>query len=109
MAHQLDQLQKQRHTALQDAAGKLPAGDRDALLQQAILQRYSKDRPQILVNDVPGQGTSFIALPTSTGSAFEDGFSSVQSLEHPIGIVPPSLLLDEEWQMYRAPSGLQIL
>ena len=109
MAHQLDQFQKQRDAVLQDAARKLASGDRDAMLAQAILQRYSKDRPQQLVSDVTADGTPYLPLPTSSQGNFEEGFSTVLQLEYPIGGVPPTILLEEEWTMYRNPSALKVL
>lgn len=109
MGHSFDQFQQQRDVALRDAAGKLPAGDRDALLTQAILQRYSKDRPREMVSDLAGDGSAFLALPSSGATAFEEGFSILRSIESPIGNVPPSLLLDDDWRIYRTPAGLKIM
>lgn len=96
--------QNQIKNVLQDAAGKLPIAASDAAILQAILQRYSKDRPQEKVTDVPGDGTSDIALP----AGYEDGFSILRSLEYPIGNVPPTYLEDDEWMFYRSPTGLKI-
>jgi hypothetical protein len=111
MTHTIDQFQNQRDIVLQDAAMKLATGDRDALLQQAIVQRYSKDRSREIVTDMPGLGTSFVNMPASTPDSFEDGFSIIKSVEYPIGQVPLSLVLEENWQIYRAPAptGLQVL
>src|SRR5713101_2669968 len=113
MSHTLDQFQTQRDVALRDAVAKLPSGDRDALLQQAILQRYSKDRPRELVSDQAGSGTALLALPQigagPTLEVFEDGFSSILRIEFPIGLVPPSYVLEEDFQQYRSPSGLQVM
>src|SRR5258708_100460 len=109
MSHTLDQFQSQRDVALRDAAGKLPSGDRDALLQQAILQRYSKDRPRELASDQPGNGTQLLAMPTTAPDVFEDGFSIIRSVEFPIGSFPPNYVLEEDWQIYRAPTGLQLM
>ncbi len=114
MSHTLDQFQTQRDVALRDAVGKLPSGDRDALLQQAILQRYSKDRPRELTSDQTGNGTQVIAMPATgpdadTDDFFEDGFSIIRAVEFPVGIVPPNLVLEEDWQIYRSPTGLQLM
>jgi hypothetical protein len=109
MAHQLDQFKAQRDAVLGDTAGKLPAGRRDVLLTQAILQRYSKDRPRELATDIAGNGTSLLALPSSGGDTFEVGFSSVRQIEFPIGSVPPDILLDEDWRLYRDPATLKIM
>lgn len=108
MSHSLDQFQAQRDVALRDAAAKLPAGDRDALLLQAF-QRYSKDRPRELVTDLNGNATSLLDMPVSGSDTFEDGFSTIEQIEHPIGSVPPTLLLEEEWQLYRTPTALKIM
>lgn len=109
MAHSLDQFQSQRDVALRDAAGKLPSGDRDALLAQAILQRYSKDRPRELVSDQAGNGTQLLGMPATGTDVFEDGFSFIRTIEYPLGSVPPNFLLEEDWQLYRTPSALQIM
>jgi hypothetical protein len=109
MSKALDQFQAQRDVVLRDAVGKLPPGDRDALLQQAILQRYSKDRPRELVSDQNGNGTQLIAMPSTAPDVFEDGFSIIHTVEFPVGMVPPNYILEEDWQIYRGPSGLQIM
>lgn len=109
MPKSFDQFQTQRDVALRDAAGKLPSGDRDALLVQAIVQRYSADRPREIASDQAGNGTALLDLPVSGSDAFEEGFSAIRLIEFPTGNVPPSFLLDEEWQMYRTPSGLKIM
>jgi hypothetical protein len=109
MSKSLDQFQQRRDVLLRDAAGKLPAGDRDALLDQAILQRYSVDRPREMVTDLASDGTGYLAMPAPSGAVFEDGFSILHSLEYPLAQLPPQFLLQEEWQLYRAPAGLKIL
>lgn len=105
MAKSFDQFQAQRDAVLQDAAVKLAPGDRDKMLLQAILQRYSKDRPRERVTDTAGNGTALIAVP----AGFEDGFSIITSIEFPIGNVPPSRIRDDEWQMYRDTSALKVM
>ncbi len=91
-------------SVIQDAANKLSANDRAAAVQQAILQRYSKDHPLQVVIDIPGNGTSDLPLP----EGYEDGFSYITQVEYPGGQVPAECLQDFEWQMYRAPSGLVV-
>lgn len=116
MSHAFTDFQAQRDAALQDAAGKLAAADRDRLLVQAILSRYSHDRPVEVVSDVtaPG-GTHDMPLPVdSSGSyVFEDGFSWVEAVEYPAGTqatVPATYLLDEDFLLYRnpPPTGLVV-
>src|SRR5579884_217934 len=102
-------------TRIQDAAAILAQADRDALITQAVQQRYSKDRPRVLVTDVAGNGSNLLALPTDSEQAgtpvgvFEDGFSQVRAIEFPIGELPPTYIEDPDWMMYRAPAGLKIL
>src|SRR5260370_19669498 len=113
MSRTLDQFQTQRDVVLRDGAAKLPSGDRDALLQQAILQRYSKDRPRELVSDQAGSGTALLALPQigagPTLEVFEDGFSVILRIEFPIGLIPPSYILEADFQPDRSPTGLQVM
>lgn len=114
MSHSFDEFQAQRDAALQDAAAKLAVADRDKMLVQAILQRYSKDRPREIVSDVvaPG-GTHDMPLPVPGAgvAVFEDGFSWLLAIEFPAGAnatVPATYLLDEDFSLYRSPTGLVI-
>src|SRR5260370_24274186 len=101
MSRTLDQFQTQRDVVLRDGAAKLPSGDRDALLQQAILQRYSKDRPRELVSDQTGNGTALLAMPQigagPTLEVFADRFSTVLLIEFPLRLSPPGYLPAEEF------------
>lgn len=97
---------------IQDPANKLAVADRDDAIAQAVRQRYSKDRARELVSDVAGNGTALLALPTGTSTPpeqWEEGFSEVRSIEFPIGDIPPTLLENYQWQMYRTPTGLKIM
>src|SRR5712691_10888734 len=112
MSHSLDQFATQRDVALRDSVGKLPSGDRDALLLQAIVQRYSKDRPREISSDAAGNGTQLLPMPVSGGDNFEDGFSIIRSIEFPSGRIPPSYIPEDDWRIYRAPAsggGLQVM
>jgi hypothetical protein len=99
------------NSIVQDGAGKLAAADRDAAITQAIVQRYSKDRPIINVADLPGNGGDGDAeggedLPVPAG--WELQFSQVMSLEYPVGQNPAEIVEDYDWTMYQAPSGWMI-
>ena len=112
MSHAFTDFQAQRDAALQDAAGKLAPAARDALLVQAILSRYSHDRPVEVVSDVtaPG-GTHDMPLPVDPNYVFEDGFSWLVALEYPAGAaatVPATYLLEEDFLLYRTPTSLVI-
>jgi hypothetical protein len=97
-------LQARVRILLQDAVTKLATADRDKLIEQAIQERYSKDRARELVADVAGNGTSDLTLPAT----HEDGFSVIRQIEYPIGNVPPTLIESADWQLYRTPTGLKL-
>jgi hypothetical protein len=96
-------------------------------IQQAILQRYSKDKPLVLVSDVQGTGTAFVALPVAfpgqpaqvgppavaaipaAYGTFDPLFSDITQIEYPIGKVPEEDIRSEDWELYRSPSGYQIM
>jgi len=100
---------------LSDDAGRLstgPDGDvRAALVQRAILQRYTLDAPLEIVSDVPGNGTNYLDVPTDPAqkAIFEPDFSIIKQIEFPIGQQPPQLVLDSDLRVYRTPAGYQIL
>ena len=95
---------------IQDAAGTLQLSDKDNMISQAVRQRYSHDRPREMVSDVTADGSANLALPTGgNGEQYEDGFSSIRSLESPIGLLPPTYLENDTWMVYRTPTGLVIL
>jgi hypothetical protein len=81
----------------------------DRFVQQAILQRYSKDRPLYIVSDVAGTGTAFTALPTSTKGTFDPHFSEIKKIEYPIGQIPDEDVRSEDWEIYRTPKGAQLM
>lgn len=98
-------------TRIQDGVGKLVSADRDSLINQAVKQRYSKDRARELVSDVSGNGTPDVALPqgpSTPAEQFEDGFSVVRSIEFPVGLIPESYVDSADWKLYRSPAGLKI-
>lgn len=64
----------------------------------------------LVVTDVAGDGSSLAPLPEgSDGEQFEESFSSIRSIEHPIGNIPPTTLEAVEFDLYRAPSGRKIM
>ena len=84
-----------------------------ALVERAIMQRYTLDAPLEIVSDVVGNGTNLLNLPVAPGSGtvplFEPNFSVIESIEYPIGQQPPQFVLDSDLRVYRTPSGYQIL
>jgi hypothetical protein len=95
---------------IQDGAGKLLVADRDNMISQAVRQRYSHDRPREMVSDVTADGSANLPLPQGTnGEQYEDGFSTIRSLEYLIGNLPPTYIENDTWMVYRTPTGLVIL
>lgn len=87
-----------------DDAGKLTTVQIDRAIALAV-ERYGKDRPRTKVEDITAAGGNSLALPTG----WEPGFSSLTSLESPVGKVPPSYLEQDSWGMYNAPAGMQVM
>ena len=109
MSKSWDLWQQELASRLQDPEQKLGPADRDVCLRQAILQRFSKDRPQELVSDVAGNGTADLPLPTHASGTFDEIFSKITQIEYPIGAVPETLLTEgDDWGMYRTPSALKV-
>lgn len=89
--------------AVRDDAAKLSVNDVSSAITQAVA-RYSKDRPRIKVQDLAAPGGNLLPLP----SAWEADFSQLNSLEYPIGNVPPDIIEPGGWAMYVTPAGVQI-
>ncbi len=87
-----------------DDANAITTGERDIAITLAV-SRYSKDRPQTKVEDLTAPGGQTLDLP----AAWESGFSGLQSLEYPVGNVPPSMIDTGAWGIYNAPGTRQIM
>lgn len=88
---------------VRDDAGKITIVQRDTAIASAI-ERYSKDRPVIKVEDITAPGGHYLPLP----EAWEDDFSHLQLIETPVGQVPPVMIPNNLWQLYQTPSGLNV-
>lgn len=89
---------------LRDDAGRITPTQRDTAIVTAVA-RYSKDRPRQKVEDIVAPGGYLLPLP----SAWEADFSQIQSLEHPIGNVPPVMISAQDYELYTSPSGVSIM
>lgn len=89
--------------AVRDDAQKLLSGEISGAIAQAVA-RYSKDRPRQKVEDIAATGGNLLPLP----NAWETDFSQLNSLEYPIGNVPPDIIRAGGWGMYATPAGLKI-
>ena len=87
-----------------DETGKLTdTDDYDSAITEA-LNRYSGNRPRLVVADIAGSGGSDYPVPTG----WVEGLSVVESIEYPAGQNPEIILDDDDWRLYRSPAGLKI-
>lgn len=87
---------------VRDDTGKIATGDRDVAIGLAR-ERYSKDRPRAKAEDLTAPGGYNLPLP----AAWQADFSSLRSLEYPIGETPPVLLA--EFGFYQAPDDSLVI
>ena len=85
-----------------------------AMVERAIIQRYSQDAPLYIVSDIEGNGTNNLPLPVAPGEGgdlpvFEPDFSVIETVEYPIGQQPVQFVLDSDIRLYRTPTGYQIM
>lgn len=86
---------------LRDDGARISPDQRNRALALAV-ERYGTDRPRQVVEDVAGDGTRALALPTG----WQADFSDVRSIEYPIGNIPPTEF--ETWELYQGPSSTVI-
>jgi hypothetical protein len=87
--------------AVKDDAGKLTdPGDYYRNIT-AALARYSRHRPAVAVEDIDGDGTHEYDLPLG----WVEEFSTITSIEYPLGDLPATLMEPEDFEVYRKPAG----
>ena len=89
---------------VRDDGGVISATVRDQALASAVT-RYSNDQPNEKVEDVISSGGQYINLPPG----WQANFSELNSIEFPVGDVPPSYLESGAYGLYNAPGGKQIM
>jgi len=87
---------------VRDDDAQIEPGDIDAALAFAAT-RYSQDRPRTAVEDVTATDPHMLDLP----AGWQTGFSELQSIEYPVGHIPPTLI--DGWRLYQAPAGQRIM
>jgi hypothetical protein len=88
---------------VRDDAAKLTLAEKDRAIAAAVY-RYSEDRPQEKAQDLTPSDANTLPLP----GAWELDFSSLRSLEYPIGDVPATFIKPERTSFYRTPAALVI-
>lgn len=90
---------------LRDDAGRISDTQLETALVTAVA-RYSKDRPRKKVEDITvAEGGNLVDLP----NAWEADFSRIDTLENPVGNIPPSTVNQQAYSIYATPSGLKIM
>lgn len=89
---------------VRDDADRISAGQIDDAIAVAV-ERYSQDRPRRKVEDLAGVSGQMLALP----AAWEEGFSDLESLEYPVGNVPPTPIDADRWSLYDEPAARKIM
>ena len=83
---------------VRDVETKISSDERDQAIVLAVT-RFDRDKPRTTVEDVAGQGSQQLSLPL----AWENDFSEITMLEHPVGNIPPEFRND--YQIYQGPVG----
>lgn len=89
---------------VRDDASKITPSQLTTAISAAV-ERYSQDRPVDKAVDLAGVSGMLIALP----AAWEADFSSLKSLEYPVGSVPPAYLGNDAWSIYLDTGGPKIM
>lgn len=88
---------------VRDDSNLIDALDIEAAIALAV-SRYSLDRPQYVVEDLEPTGLGELILP----EAWEQGFSTVTSLEYPIGSFPARIVDPAAYVVYQSPTGYSL-
>ncbi len=83
---------------LRETASLVTDPQKDRAITEAVKQYSRKVRPRRRSATLTGNGSAFtFALPTD----FEEGFSTIESVEHPVDKQEPEYLDGDEWTLYR--------
>ena len=81
---------------IQDGAGFLDTASLDTAISAAV-NIYSRDVPQVKINDLAGDGSAYSwNVPSDWG----EDFSAIKAVEFPQGENPAEFLEDEDWVIY---------
>ena len=84
---------------IQDEAAKLSVIDVALLLKKAVTD-WGRDVPLKVAKKITGTGSNKYLLSTILTGLWKHGYSQIFGIEYPYGLEPPSLLIDEDWQIY---------
>jgi hypothetical protein len=86
--------------------GELPLGETEIILAvKKSIKEHSKHKPQVVVEDVDGDGGFDYAV--SGLASYLDEFSTIKTVEYPVDDddEAANVLQDSEWKIYEKPSG----
>lgn len=89
---------------VRDDSARITPEQLDGSIALAVL-KYSASEPRPRVADIDDVSGMLIPLP----DGWEADFSTMTSLEYPVGKVPPALLDGDAWAFYRDVDGLKIM
>jgi hypothetical protein len=92
------------NSLVRDDKAIVTATDIDKAIQLAVV-RYSTDFPLLKIADLASNTTANLPVPTD----WDTGFSSIASIESPLGGVPPTVLNVEQYCLYSDPTGMTVL
>lgn len=85
---------------IRDDAARIATTERDRAITAAV-ERYSKDRPKVAVEDLTPTGANTVPLP----AGWVTDFSTLRALEYPVGNVPPTMIDTTRYSFYQTPSA----
>ncbi len=88
---------------VRDDAGKIASGERDLAIGLAV-QRYSKDREKLAVEDLTPTDAHTLPLPVG----WQVDFSELRTLEFPVALMPPSMLDQAHFGLYQTPTAVVV-
>lgn len=105
MGHTIEQWTQRVSAILRDETGKdaTPTQVETTGIRPAFTQ-YSIDRPRVLVEEVAGAGSPYLALPTG----YLSGVTTLDRIEYPARLNPPSFLDGQAWQITRDPADVDV-
>lgn len=85
---------------IQDQADKLDATARQEAIAQAV-QEHTRIKPWVRTSTVTGTASAAVSLPTG----WQRDVSMIQSIEYPVGELPPTYLEAEDWFLKASPTA----
>ena len=99
MSADLRELQNLVDDAMKEDASIIDPGQRTRAIKSAV-DRFNKDLPREVVNDISGDSGYDYTLPTTETKPWVDEFSYIISVEYPSGEQSPAILDPADYTIY---------